>query len=176
MNRPVLDPTDALVRLADGDRSAFDEVYATAQPQVLRLTRRLMPGDAEAEDVAQQALLKVFERASEYDPERGRALPWILGIAAWEVRTCRKKRQRRREDFVEVDLADGVSPQEQVERAQLKAHLQEVLGRLDPNDLHTLMASAGLEDRPDGVAPATFRKRVQRALGRLRTAWSREHG
>lgn len=40
------------------------------------------------------AVLKVFSRASEYDPERD-ALVWALGIAAWECRTIRRKRERR---------------------------------------------------------------------------------
>ena len=175
MSRAVSDPTEALIRLADGDRSAFDEVYAAAQPAVLRLTRRMMSGEPEAEDVAQQALLKVFEQALHYDPERGRALPWILGIAAWEVRTWRRKRSRRREEFRAVEQTASDDPALEAERRELAALLRELLDDMNPNDLAILMAAAGLADRPD-VAPATYRKRLQRALGRLRTAWRREHG
>lgn len=174
MTRAVPDPvTEDLIRLADGDRSAFDPVFEAAWPRVLTLTRRMVPDAAHAEDVAQRALLRVFERASAYDPARGRAMPWILGIATWEVRTWRAQQRRRREDPLELDVAtDAPDP---VEHAQLVALLHEVLGEQRPEDVQTLLMSAGLLDRPD-VAPATFRKRVQRATERLRVAWRRAHG
>lgn len=176
MTRAVPDPTEALIRLADGDRSAFDTVYEASWPRVHALTRKMMAGEAEAEDVAQTALLKVFERASDFDPERGRALPWILGLTAWEVRTWRKKRSRRREDFDDIEIVSEHRVSDQVERAELAALLHDLLDDMTPNDLNTLLASAGLAERPDGVAPATFRKRLERAMGRLRTAWRKEHG
>jgi RNA polymerase sigma-70 factor (ECF subfamily) len=49
-----------------------------------------------------------------------------------------------------------------------------MLGQLKPDDRQTLrLALFGEGERV--VAPATFRKRVERALGRLRDAW-RDHG
>src|SRR5262249_33149070 len=50
---------------------------------------------------AQTALVKLFERVDRYDPRRGPALPWILGIAAWEARTVRQRRGRPRGGVVE---------------------------------------------------------------------------
>lgn len=165
--------TEDLIRLADGDRSAFDPVFEAAWPRVLTLTQRLVGDPANAEDVAQRALLAVFERASDYDPGRGRAMPWILGIATWEVRTWRTQQRRRREDPLD---AEPPSPgRDAVEHAQLVALLHELLGEQRPEDVQTLLMSAGLLERPD-VAPATFRKRVQRATERLRVAWRRAHG
>lgn len=178
MTRSGLDPTQDLIRLADGDRSAFDAVYAACQPRVLALTRRMMAGDPECEDVAQQALLRVFERASEYEPSLGRGLPWVLGIAAWEVRSWRTRRRRRGHAPLDPEHPQFQSPtvEATVAQAQLLAQLEGILDGLEEGDYVTLMAAAGLAQRPEGVAPATFRKRVQRAMSRLRLAWSDKHG
>ena len=48
---------DWLVRLADGDRSAFDPLYRGTRPLLDSFARRLLPTKDEAEDAAQQALL-----------------------------------------------------------------------------------------------------------------------
>src|SRR5260370_788744 len=82
-------------RLAEGDRTAFRPVFALVWPQVRAFAARLV-GPADGEDAAQAALLKIFSRASEYDRARD-ALPWVLGIAAWECRTLRRRWERRRE-------------------------------------------------------------------------------
>ena len=72
-----------MVSLADGDRGAFGAVYETIRPILARFAERSLGNSTDAEDVAQEALLKVFRRASEFDRER-EALPWVLGIAAYE--------------------------------------------------------------------------------------------
>jgi RNA polymerase sigma-70 factor (ECF subfamily) len=119
-----------LQRLADGDRSAFSSVYKALWP-VLRafVVRQLPPSDSE--DVAQDALLKVFARASDFDPER-EAVTWALGIAAFEVRTARKRAARRKEELVE-HLPSGIqtaSPEEAIMDRNLEAAALEVLGAL----------------------------------------------
>ncbi|MCB9670760.1 MAG: sigma-70 family RNA polymerase sigma factor [Alphaproteobacteria bacterium] len=165
------DPTSrALARLADGDRSAFDTVYREAWPRVRALTSRLLAGDPEAEDVAQQALLTAFARATDYDPSRP-ALPWILGIAAGSVRTHRRRQTRRREVALPTALVEPGTPEDAVVRADLERAITEVLGTLSPLDRETLLLGVG--DRP---ADATFRKRLQRALGRLRQSFRSTHG
>ena len=164
----------SLARLADGDRSAFRAVFEVAQPAVLALTRRLMKGDPEHEDVAQQALLKVFERASRYDPDRA-ALPWILGIAAWECRTHRQRVLRRREHVVpESLLSTGPDPEEWVVANDLRDALHELIGELKPADVEALAVAMGRQPRPE-LAAATFRKRLQRAMTRLKAAWEERH-
>jgi RNA polymerase sigma-70 factor, ECF subfamily len=167
---------DSLGRLADGDRAAFRPVFELAWPRVREVAARMMVNAADAEDAAQSALLKLFERAGEFDPARD-ALAWIVGIVSYECLTLRRKRTRRREqESAPVDaVADGAcGAEESLIARELEAVAVVVLGTLRPEDRETLHV-AFFGEGARTVAPATFRKRVERALVRLRAAW-RDHG
>jgi len=161
-------------RLADGDRTAFGPVFALLWPQVRAFAARLV-GPADGEDAAQSALLKIFSRASEYDRARD-ALPWALGIAAWECRTLRRRRERRRERSAPAPerAAEGaLSPEEAVLESELRAAAEEVVGTMRPIDVETIVSIATGHRAVHG---ATFRKRVERALARFKLAWRARHG
>ncbi len=83
---------DLMVRLADGDRTAFDEVYCVLWPIISTFCNRTL-SRADAEDAAQQALVKVFDQASRFERDRD-AVTWALSIAIWEIRTIRKRHLR----------------------------------------------------------------------------------
>ncbi len=161
-------------RLADGDRAAFGPAFALLWPRLRAFAVRCL-GAADGEDAAQAALLKVFACASQYD--RGRdPLPWALGITAWECRTLRRRRERRREEGLsgspELPGA-ALSPEQTVIDRALLAAAEEVLGTLRPIDVDTII-SIGSGRR--SVEGATFRKRAERALARFRLAWRARHG
>lgn len=164
-------------RLADGDRASFHPVFAALWPVLRRLaTRRLGPD--EGEDAAQEALVKVFFRASEFDRSRN-ALAWALGIAAFEIRTARRRRQRRREVPPPERIPEAASdtaptPEAEAMARDLEATLEEALGELRPEDAETLRLYARGDRAP--IAAATFRKRVERALARLRAVWRTTDG
>ncbi|HXO19529.1 MAG TPA: sigma factor [Thermoanaerobaculia bacterium] len=164
-----------LERLADGERDAFHPVFVRLWPLLHGFAARCLPW-AEAEDAAQEALLRVFSRAALFDRRRD-ALSWVLGIAAYEIRSARKRRQRRRESPEEDKLSNrpdpGRSPEDAALAGDLERSLGAALGALKPGDAETLLAYARGE-RPDLPGP-TFRKRVERALARLRASWRLSH-
>ena len=167
--------TRDLTRLADGDRSAFDPVWAAAWPRVQALTKRLLGSGPDADDAAQQAMVNVFRRAPEYEPTLGAALPWILGVTTWECRTVRKRTSRRREGALPETLTAATNPERDLIDADLYQALDAVLAELSDTDQQTLLAAIGRRNRPD-IPDTTFRKRLQRAMSRLRTAWGKSHG
>ena len=164
-----------LERLADGDRSAFAPAFAILWP-ALRAFALRYAGPLDGEDAAQAALLRIFARAGEYDSGRD-AFAWALGIAAWECRTARRKRQRRKEEagahFPSEQADPRPGPEEEAIDRDLRAAAEAILGTLRPADVETIAALAGGPRRVEG---ATFRKRVQRAIGRFRLAWRARHG
>src|SRR6267142_136179 len=174
---PKTDLQGLMERLADGDRSAFHPVFESLWPLLRRFAARHL-GPGEADDIAQEALLRVFRRAAEFDPSRS-ALAWALGIAAFEIRTARRKRQRRREDAVPAGDFESArdpapTPEETAMQADMETMMRNALGTLRPEDAETLRLYSRGERAH--VAAATFRKRVERALTRLRAAWRTTDG
>jgi RNA polymerase sigma factor (sigma-70 family) len=163
-------------RLADGDRDAFHPVFVRLWPLLRGFVGRHLP-PADAEDAAQDALVRVFARAAEFDPRRD-ALSWALGIAAYEIKTARRRRQRRRESGEAISFPEIEDPQAGPEAMAIErerqASVEAAFAALDAADADTLRAYLA-DARPDVKAP-TFRKRVQRALARLRAAWRTSHG
>lgn len=162
-----------LTALADGDRGAFDGVFSVAWPVLRSLAIRLLADPAEAEDAARRALLKLFNHASRFDPERD-ALPWVLTFGINECRTVRRRNGRRRTEALDREPATDSGPEDELVHADLLAALGAVVGTLTEAD----QVALGLRpsDPADPVTPATHRKRKQRAIGRLRSAWRKMHG
>ena len=75
-------------RLASGDRSAFEPLYAALRLRARRFAL-MRVGDEAADDVTQAALLKVFARASEFTPGKP-CLPWFYAIVVNEIRAARR--------------------------------------------------------------------------------------
>lgn len=163
----------AMVRFADGDRAAFREVFDGLWPACLALARRSLGEVADAEDVAQRALLTVFDRIVDLDRHRD-GVAWALTLTAYEVLTMRKQRMRRRVDGdLDIDRADDrPSQQDQLTAHQLAAGVRALIGEMSDLDRDAL--EAVLADRiPRGE---TARKRRFRAIERLRAAWRKAHG
>ena len=168
---------DLLARLADGDRAAFPPAFTLLWPVTRAFARSFLRDEAGAEDAAQQALIRVFLRAAEFDASRP-ALPWVLGVVANECRTLRRRAQRRREGPLEEADArpdPGASPEESATGRDLERAAFVALEGLPAPDVEAILAHIGGGERPD-LPPATFRKRLERALKRLRRAWSERHG
>jgi RNA polymerase sigma factor (sigma-70 family) len=150
--------------LARGQREAFTPVFDILWPIYRRFARKSLP-EGDAEDAAQEALLKLFVRANEFDPSRDASV-FAIGVAYHEIRTWRRKRWRRREDPAEMDQQRGVvsTPHSAREEEEL---IEWGLSQLPDADRETLGLYAQGE-RSTTVTAVAFRKRVQRALERLR--------
>lgn len=74
------DSTDALARRAcAGDRDAFDTLANQLRPRLVALLRQKLQSESDAEDVAQKALLRWWEKRDAYDPRRA-FLPWLFTL------------------------------------------------------------------------------------------------
>lgn len=165
--------TAAMVRLKRGDRVAADEVFRRAWPAVRAFARRWLAGSAQAEDVAQQALVKVFSQALDFDVSRD-ALTWVLEVTVWE---CRTERARLRRSRIELggDAVGGEEPGRPdvaLEEAELKGALMDLIGALPEAEQRELMRLLLEESSGD----AAGRKRRQRAVEHLRALWRTLHG
>jgi RNA polymerase sigma-70 factor (ECF subfamily) len=154
-------------QLARGDRSAFEPLYFELRPRAIRLARKRL-GESDANDVAQNALLKIFSRASEFTPGRP-CLPWFYAIVANEIQSSRR-RQARFTDHDEVlqNKAIGEDDAEaQLVAREMERALELAIDELDEDGANAINAMLGNAPLPN-LSAATFRKRVSRAYAKLR--------
>jgi RNA polymerase sigma-70 factor (ECF subfamily) len=76
-------------------------------------------GWQDAEDVAQDALLRVWEQWESYDPSRATRLTWLITIALWHGRTVFNRYRRASHDDAPDDDAVEPDPYERVARREL---------------------------------------------------------
>jgi RNA polymerase sigma-70 factor (ECF subfamily) len=145
-------------------------------PPVLAFARRGLGSAPDAEDVAQEVFCRICARISEFDPKRD-GVAWAFGIAAFEIRTHRRRVQRRRE-VSEANLTNhaalSASAEEWMLERELVDALEQSLGVLSESD----RAALGLVSDRSGsreTGPA-LRKRRQRAVERLRAVWRHVYG
>jgi RNA polymerase sigma-70 factor, ECF subfamily len=73
---------DLLLRVAvSGDREAFSALFAFFAPRIKGYLMRIGTSADLAEDLAQEALLKVWRKARLFDPAKASASTWIFTIA-----------------------------------------------------------------------------------------------
>ena len=167
-------------RICDhADRAAFAVLFAHFAPRVKAYMRRLGAGDAQAEDLAQEALFAVWRKASLFDPARAGAATWVFTIAR-NLRIDTLRRQRPTEalspeaESLEADSAPGAEAALIIaERDRL---LRTALAVLPPEQAR-LVQLAFYEDRPHreieralGIPLGTVKSRLRMAIQRLRAA------
>ncbi len=158
-----------MVALQEGDRASLRPVFDALAGPVHRFARSLLPGPA-AEDAAQMALVRIFERTHEYDRDRGRVLAWALTVTAWQCRTVARRAQR------EQARAAG-APDDEAVACEQPGPLVALLDRERRDKALAAIDGLSAADRDalrrtleDGALTGAERKRKQRALRRLRGA------
>ena len=78
-----VEPTDGqlIMRIAGGDRDAFETLYTRYRRAVLGLALRRIGDRGRAEDATQDAFVAVWRSARTYDPARGSGAPWLYAVA-----------------------------------------------------------------------------------------------
>lgn len=160
-----------MVRLADGDRSALARVATGVDGPVRAFCAKLLGPGADAEDAAQEALLELFARASDFERD-GDVLAWVLTIAAWECRTVRRRRGRSRTSpLVAEPATEAPGPEATLEERRLREAFAAALDQLSAAD------QAVLADVLEGQGRGpTFRKRKERMVDRIRATLRRLYG
>jgi RNA polymerase sigma-70 factor (ECF subfamily) len=91
-----------MVAVSAGDQGAFERLVGDATPRLLRFTRSMLAGNpAEAEEVVQEALLRLWRQAGTWQPN-GRIATWLHRVA---YRLC-IDRLRRGNPSVAIDLVE----------------------------------------------------------------------
>ena|SRR5690606_23989384 len=94
-----------MARVSRGDAHAFRVLVARHADRTLATAWRLSGNKADAEDLAQEAFLKVWRSAASFQPERARFTTWLHRL----VVNAGVDRWRRRRPTVELEAANDVA-------------------------------------------------------------------
>ena len=81
MNPGPSELADLLAATARGDRAAFRRLYDATAPKLLGIVLRITRSRAEAEDVLQDAFIRVWNNAGKFSPAAGSPMAWMVAIA-----------------------------------------------------------------------------------------------
>jgi len=127
----AVDPDEELlIRIADGDPAASRALVARKLPRILGLAQRMLGDKTEAEDVAQEAFLRVWRQAPKWRPGQARFDTWLHRVS---LNLCYDRLRRRREvatdDPPEV-VDDGPAPDRGLEAADTGRRVGQALAQL----------------------------------------------
>lgn len=100
---PQVELAILLMRVAQGDRVAFKTFYDNTNCRLMGLAVRILSRRDAAEDVVQEAYVRVWLHAGKYDPSRGAPMPWV-----WKILRNAVIDRLRRDRAPHEDLDDYV--------------------------------------------------------------------
>jgi RNA polymerase sigma-70 factor (ECF subfamily) len=166
-----------LQRAAAGDAETLGVLYDRYGKLVFSVALRITGDHGSAEEITQDAFLRLWDNAHRYQSERGSLVGWLLTItqrrAIDELRSRRGSSRRR-----EVSIPEALPLDERIDHAtltQLRADLQQALAELPSAQREVIEATffGGLSCREiaqQSSAPqATVYTRMRLGMEKLRT-------
>ena len=136
------DPDAALLaRYAGGDRSAARDLTHRLAPRAMSTAYRLLGDRAEAEDVTQEAMFRLWQVAPDWKTGNARVSTWLYRVV---LNLCRDRHRRLRRSPVTLD--DAADPADtapgavaRLEEADRLAALNAALGTLPERQRQALV-------------------------------------
>lgn len=176
-------PTEAslLARARAGDVAAFEQLSGAYADRVFMLLLRLLGDPAEAEDVAQEVMLRAWQGISRFQG-RSSFFTWLYRIAVNEANRALDRRARRPPGVsigareLALPAPAAAEPSRQAESSELRMALGKALAGLPP-ELRTAIVLRDVEGLSTqeaaeiaGVGQAAFKSRLHQARLRVRAA------
>ena len=133
-NEAVIEEACLLAQAGVGDRDAFRDLYARYSAPLFSLAVRIVGDFGEAEEILQDAFVKIWRNAASFDSRKSRPFTWAVTILR---RTCIDHLRKRRrhpcttplpaEDEPPADLSTGETVRQETESRE---DSERVLGAL----------------------------------------------
>ena len=123
-----------IFRVAKADRSAFAGLYQATAPKLLGVVMRILNNRAWADEVIQDAYLKIWQKAGQFDAQKSSPITWMVSIARNSaIDELRKHPVGRTTNDNELDQIAGQQPtaQDQAEDQQTVNQLNRCIDQLE---------------------------------------------
>jgi RNA polymerase sigma-70 factor (ECF subfamily) len=177
----------ALIRRAQaGDESAFASLVERHRARAWRVARGLVPSEEDAQDLVQEAFLRVFRSLSTFDFNHG-FTTWLYRIVTnLAIDHLRRRRSilstaAASDEESDFDLPDesGASPSEGLEQVELAREVEACLANLAPH-FQSVLRLREMEGLPCteiarivGATHVTVRWRLHRGRKLFQEEWER---
>jgi RNA polymerase sigma-70 factor, ECF subfamily len=167
--------TRALLAVRDRrDREAFGRLFDHYGPRLKAMLVRGGQRDGTAEDIVQDVMLAVWQKAAQFDPHRAEASAWIYRIARNRQIDLVRRRPRPAPDPLEEPPGLEPDAAQIVVIEQEAGRLRDALSRLSPEQGRAI-EQAYMQDmahsqisQVTGVPLGTIKSRIRLGLERLR--------
>jgi RNA polymerase sigma-70 factor (ECF subfamily) len=168
----MTDLNDLLLRSASQDQKAFKTLYDLTSPKLFGVLVGMMKSESLAEDVLQDAFLKIWQKAGTYQASKSGAMTWMRTIATNTARDklrALKVRHYQDEcgDYVENLEGDVATPETAHDVTTDMARLLEAVKGLKPLQQECLILSCY-----HGYSHSELAKKMGQPLGTVKT-WLR---
>jgi RNA polymerase sigma-70 factor (ECF subfamily) len=138
MNEGGQDRLVALMRqVAAGDRGAFGELYQRTAAKLFATIRRISRSEAAAEDAVQEAYVRIWRRAADFDPAIASPVAWMTTIARHVAIDAARRTPERiaaAGEAIDADLAERIAdPLADTERLAAGTGLARCLEKIEPD-------------------------------------------
>ena len=119
-------------QVSRGDRDAFAALVEIHTPALERFAMRMLLERQRAEEVLQETLMKAWQEAARYDPEKARLSTWLHQIAH-NLCIDILRRQRREQPLTEnadTIIGSDESPESLVQTQETQRQLTSAIGAL----------------------------------------------
>ncbi len=178
------DSTDAefMSAISAGDESALKALFARHGAMLRTIINRCVSNQTDADDILQQCMLDVWQRASHYDPAKGQPLGWLITLARrraidWVRR--RSSYERGKERF-SSECQPETMEDSAAERDAASHDTAEIMAKLinrlpvEQQEVIRLAFFQGMSQRQvaayTGKPLGTIKTRIELGLNKLRTA------
>ena len=125
-----------IAAVAKGDQDAFERLYAATRSKLFGVVLRILRRQDLAEEVIQEAYVKIWNNAGQFNPALSSPITWMASIARNRaIDVVRKRGESSLEDepaAMEV-AADSPDPLARREMTEELKRLLECVGRLEPD-------------------------------------------
>src|SRR5262245_35612342 len=163
---------DLIVRTADGDRDAFEQLYKRYARPVFGLALRRLGDRFRAEDAVQETFTSVWRSARTYRPDRGAGGTWLYAVARNAIADRARARQEPAADPPDLPSTDP-GPSEQAEDSWVSWRVHRAVSELPEQErvLLELAYWSGLSQSEVAeylaIPLGTVKTRTRAALARL---------
>lgn len=119
---------DQFRQIAKGDKHAFAQLLSAQLPSLLVFIKRYIKEPAQAEDIAQETFLRVWQRAADWQPREHSPRSWIYRIA-FNLCIDTIRRQKPTTDALH-ELIDAHSPEQHTIDNNQHQHLHSAMAQL----------------------------------------------